>query len=233
MRGHLRTLVAGAAIAAIAGCSDSATSPSNATSRLVAPSGGPSLDYDGPDRFSDYRTTTFTLTSAGGTFQVGDLYSLTIPANAVCVVTSSYGPAVWDAPCATLRSGQSVTVTATYGFDHGGPVVDFSPELRFSPTTQVTISTTLYADVLTESHGYFEKDPDALRRFGIYYIPTLGAHVVTDAATDPSLLTHINLRTGLVWRRIKHFSGYNVTAGLTCDGTDPSCALVLPIIDNQ
>jgi hypothetical protein len=232
MRGLLRTLVAGATIAAIGACSDTATSPSNATSRSLAPSSRPSLDYDGPSHFDDYRTSTFTLTSNGGTFSIGDnLYTLTVPANAVCVVSSSYGPGTWNSPCTTLKHGQSIKVTATYGFANGGPVVDFSPELRFNPNTPVTISTSLYAESLTYHREFFERDPDALRGFGIYFVTSLGGKTITDAASDLSLVTHINLTTGLVWRRVKHFSGYNVATGLTCDVVDPNCVAVPPIID--
>jgi hypothetical protein len=59
----------------------------------------------------------------------------------------------------------------------------------------------------------------------VYYTPDFGATGYTDAGYDLSQITHINLSTGLVWRRIKHFSGYNVTSGLPCDPSpdDPDC----------
>jgi hypothetical protein len=48
---------------------------------------------------------------------------------------------------------------------------------------------------------------------------------VSDAALDASLVTHINLNTGVVWRRVKHFSGYSQAAGTPCDPspTNPDC----------
>ncbi len=233
MRGLLRTLIAGAAVV-VAGCSDSATSPSNPATRGAAPADGPSLNYSAQSRFGGYRSTTFTLTAAGGTFNVGGLYTVTIPANAVCVVGSSYGPGTWDSPCATLGAEHSITVTATYGYDNGGPVVDFTPELRFSPGSQVTISTSLYAPVITAAHGFFNSNPDALRHYAIYYVPTLGARVEVDAAIDPTLVTHVNLTTGLVWRRIKHFSGYNVATGLACEvQSDPNCKSAVTVVIDQ
>jgi hypothetical protein len=234
MRGFSRIVIAAAAVAAIAGCSDSVTSPSDATNRPLAPGDRPSLDYSASSRFSGFKTTTFTLTSNGGTFAIGDLYTLTVPAGAVCSLSSSYGPGSWDKPCTTLASGQSVKITATYGFSKNGPVVDFSPDIRFSPSKQVTLSTDLYAPLLTAFRGYWESNQWALRYFGIYYTSDLGVTGKTDAASDPSLLTHINLKTGRVWRRIKHFSGYSVATGLPCEPKpeDPDCApLPGPVIE--
>lgn len=220
-RSYLRSAVTAVLVAGLAACSDSGTIPSS-PDRLAA-SDRPSLDL-GSSRFWGYRTSTFRLTSAGGTYKIGDgFYTLTVPANAVCSLRSSYGPGTWDTPCTPLDDG--ITVTATYGFTANGPVVDFSPELRFNPQTQVTLSTSLYAAILTSARGYFSSHPSALRYFGMYYVPTLGSEIVTDAATDPSLVTHINLTTGIVWRRIKHFSGYSVASGLACDPSpdDPDC----------
>jgi len=107
--------------------------------RALSPGGVPTLDVT--PTFSSWRVTTFTLTSAGGKFSTGDgLYTLVFPANSVCdPATSSYGPGTWDQPCTTLADGQSVTVTATYGFTNHGLSVDFSPALRFNPKTEVRI----------------------------------------------------------------------------------------------
>jgi len=226
MRRNARYIVTAAALAAVAGCSDTSTGPASSASRVPAPSDRPSLDYNNGAHFGGYRTATFSLTLAGGTFNIGNgFYTLTVPANAVCEQTSSYGPGTWDDACSTLQHGQSITVTATYGFSNTGPVVDFSPELRFSPDAQVTLSTSLYAAMLTSGRGYFSQHPSALRNFAIYYLPSLGAPLVTDAATDPTLVTHVNLQTGLVWRRIKHFSGYSVASGRACDPSpdNPDC----------
>src|ERR1700755_2024788 len=119
MRGILRSLIAVAAVAAvaaIAGCSDSATGPSDATPRIAAPGDRPSLDYSGPLSFGGFQTTTFTLTPDGGSYNVGNIYTIRVPANAVCSLNSGYGPDTWDSPCQTLQAGQSITVTAQYGF---------------------------------------------------------------------------------------------------------------------
>ncbi|HEY9225029.1 MAG TPA: hypothetical protein VIP11_00180 [Gemmatimonadaceae bacterium] len=230
MRGLTRTVIAGLAIAAVGACSDSSTGPSEAARRELSPGDRPSLDYNGPSRFFGTRSATFYLTPAGGTYRIGDLFDLKVPANAVCAPGSSYGPGKWDDPCSTLSAGQSIRVTATYGFGRNGPVVDFSPDLRFSPRAQVTLSTDLYESLLTSFRGFFEANPSSLRYFGIYYTSDFGQSGTTDAAFDASLTTHINLWTGRVWRRVKHFSGYNVTSGLPCTPSpdDPDCVDAAP-----
>src|ERR1043165_8472613 len=161
MRGILRSLIAVAAVVAIAGCSDSATGPSDATTRTVAPGDRPSLYLSSPD-FGGFQTTTFTLTPDGGAFNIGNMYTIRVPANAVCSLDSGYGPDTWDSPCETLQSGQSITVTAQYGLANGGPVVGFSPDLRFNPSAQVTIETDMLAMILTTFRPYFSAHPEAL-----------------------------------------------------------------------
>jgi hypothetical protein len=190
------------------------------------PADRPSLDYNSGALFSGQRSTSFTVTSAGGAFQVGGLFALYFPANSICDPTkSTYGPGTWDDQCDTLADGQSVTITATLTFTNSGLNVDFAPALRFNPNTKVIISTTLYADALTSNSGYFAAHPSALHTLGIYYQSAPWAKGQTDAARDGSLVTHVNLKNGIVWRRIKHFSGYNVYTGLPCDPSpdDPDC----------
>jgi len=228
MRGILRSLIAVAAIVAIAGCSDSATGPSDATTRTLAPGDRPSLDYRGPLNNGGFQATTFKLTPAGGTYRIGNIYTVRVPANAVCSLGSTYGSGTWDSPCQTLQNGQSITVTANYGFANGGPVVDFSPDLRFSPSSQVTLETDVFGLVLTSFRSYWAEHPEALSLFNLYYTDNMGA--TGQAEADPSMVTHINLRSGLVWRRIKHFSGYNLATGLACEPspTDPNCGEIPP-----
>ena len=237
MRGTLRTLVTGAAVAAMVACADSSTSPRAGS---LAPHQAPALDVSPSLVFSDVRTATFTLTPAGGKFTIGDgdgYFTLTFPSNSVCDPTvSSYGPGTWDSPCATLQSGQSITVTATYAFTATGLSVDFAPALRFNPNTSVKISSPIYSQVLLANASYFAAHPSDLRYVGIYYAPALGAEGVTDAAFDASVMTHVNLGSGLVWRRIKHFSGYNIGSGLPCTPSpdDPDCIeTTSSVVDTQ
>lgn len=225
MRGYSRIALTCLVALAAAACSDSATSPSSPT-RQLSPGDRPSLTLSSSTIFGDYRTTTFVVTSAGGTFNIGGMYTVTFPANSVCdPALSSYGPGTWNSSCTTLGPDRSITVTATYGFHFGGPVVGFSPALRFNPSTTVTISTGLYAPLLTAFRSYWVANPSALHWLGIYYTPDLGQTSVTDGAADPSLMTHVNLTTGIIWRRVKHFSGYSLSTGQPCTPSpdDPDC----------
>ena len=112
-----------------------------------------------------------------------------------------------------------------YGFTASGFTIDFSPALRFNPNTKVLIATNVYANAITSHADYYAANPSALHYLGIYYRPQLNGTAQTDAGSDASLVTHVNLNTGIVWRRIKHFSGYNMFTGLPCDPSpdDPDC----------
>jgi len=236
MRPYFRHVALAAVAAALAACSDVGTGPRTADVHNIVPADRPSLDINSSSWFWGFRTTTFTLTSAGGTYRIGDFYTLKVPANGVCSLSSSYGPGTWDSPCTTLGDGETITVTATYGITQNGPSVDFSPALRFSPSVQTTLATSLYSNVLTSAANYFASHPSSLRFFGMYYEASLGSSLVPDAALDPSLVTHVNLSTGIVWRRVKHFSGYSVTSGQSCDPSpdNPDCvAGPPPVVDQQ
>jgi hypothetical protein len=228
MSGSLRKLAVGAASLAVLGCSDSSLGPSHSTARSFTLNAAPSLDLNPSTTFSGFKSTTITLTSAGGTFSIGNgLFTIKIPANAVCDPTvSSYGEGTWDSPCTTLAAGQALTATVTYGYTSSNvPVLDVAPGIRFSPTSVVTLGTTAYASSITANSSYYASNPQALHYFGMYYTPDLGSTGYTDAGKDNSLVTHVNLSTGFVWRRVKHFSGYNIVTGLPCDPSpdDPNC----------
>lgn len=219
--------VTGAAVLAVLSisCDQSTTVPSTPGLKTIS-ADKPSLDYNSGALFGGLRTTSFTVTSAGGTYTIGGLYALSFPANSICdPATSSYGPGTWNDPCTTLADGQSVTITATYGFTSSGFTIDFSPALRFNPNTKVLIATNVYASAITSNADYYAANPSALHYLGIYYRPQLNGAAQTDAGLDGSLVTHVNLKTGIVWRRIKHFSGYNIYTGLPCDPSpdDPDC----------
>ena len=228
MPGLLRKLTIGAAALAVLGCSDSALSPNSANSRSLAPGGAARLDLDPAYSFSGLSTTTITLTSAGGTYSIGNgLFTIKIPSNAVCdPALSTYGDGTWDSSCTTLVSGQSLSVTVTYGFTGTNVLVlDVSPGIRFNPHSVVTLGTMAYASSILANATYYASNQQALHYFGMYYTPDLGATSYTDAGKDNSLITHVNISTGLVWRRVKHFSGYNILTGLPCDPSpdDPNC----------
>ena len=110
---------------------------------------------------------------------------------------------------------------ATLSLASGGLAIDFSPDLRFSPNSQVTISTDVFAPLLRGEQELLRRSiPKQLSFLAISYAPSLSATSVKDYKADPSLITHVNLITGQIWRRVKHFSGYN-----TCHRPEPPAIL--------
>src|SRR5262249_49532100 len=136
--------------------------------------------------------------------------------------SSTYGPSHWDDDCTTATD--PVHVTAQMWTRRGRVYVDFSPALRFSPDVNVTIMTRLPLWANTDD---LAANPHHLRPFRILYSPGRDQGSVDEVSTmsDWSLATHVDLSTRRVWRRIKHFSGYNYAAGVECDPTsgDPDC----------
>jgi hypothetical protein len=159
---------------------------------------------------------------------IGGLLTVNFPRNSVCDPNgSSYGPGVWDDNCAVIS--RPVTVHVNYGYVNGALSFNFSPELRFAPSKAesdwVTISTTMFASLITANRSYYASHPSALNNLPFYFVSGLAGQATKDWADDKTLLTHVDLRSGLVWRRIKHFSGYLVATGEACDPSpdNPDC----------
>ena len=227
MRRNTLYLLVGAVAALAVACTDSTVAPARSANSLSA-AASPSLSAGGVNQ---NRTLigTIELSPNGGTYHVGD-FDIVMPAGAVCdPATTIYGARHWDDDCAPAARSITVNVVAK---KQGKQVsVDFQPDLRFRPAAGwVVIQTAAYSDLLTSaavrqlstSSRFFEN-------FSIQYAPTGGGRQVNEfrSTGDASLLTHVDLRTGLVWRRVKHFSGYIVTIGAKCDpsltGIDAAC----------
>jgi hypothetical protein len=176
-------------------CADSVSAPTSEVS-TKAPAG-----FDrviGVDRF---RYTP----STGVTKRIGD-HMIVMPAGSVSdPATTGYGPSYWDAPCTALN--HSVVFTATTFADAGGhPYVTFSPDVRFSPSADV--------------HLYLK---DAKRNvaqdLSIEWCPTGALVCIDEAKNDPSLETQRIGRSSILGRRLKHVSGYMITARADCTGS--------------
>ncbi|HEX5972524.1 MAG TPA: hypothetical protein VFY85_11395 [Gemmatimonadaceae bacterium] len=127
-------------------------------------------------------------------------HSLWLPANSICdPSTSSYGMGTWDQACSPLTT--KITITAKVRSTIGGlPRIDFEPALRFNPKRTVYLTLAV--------RGKQAKEAVAMR---ILYCPTSASkYCVDEALTDPSLDTVLDRQLKLVYRRIKHFSGYLV-----------------------
>jgi hypothetical protein len=217
MRKLISALLVSAVTIGAAACADNAVAPREAASRDAM---APTSSLDRINKSIEplgLQTQDFVIPARGGSVVIGGIFTLDFPNHSVCDPDNS-GYGNWDAPCKTIK--HDVHVTATYGVQDGQLVIDFNRELRFAPTKKpsqwVTISTNLYRDALIGVTGS-NVFPDLL------YIPHLGAAAVDEAATDPTLRTHVNVRSGDVSRRIEHFSGYLVGAGDGCTSqNDPA-----------
>ena len=128
-------------------------------------------------------------------------HKIYLSANAICdPQTSGYGPDTWETPCALLQ--KQITITATSWVDTAGhPFVEFSPALRFNPDDDAPVWL-----LLIDRFG--ARDPGTR----IVYCTDDGS-CIDESLTDPELATQRDEKKGYLYRRIKHFSGYNISSG--------------------
>ena len=125
---------------------------------------------------------------------------LFIPANAICdLATSSYGAAHWNDNCSLQNEALTITaVVKNAATDH--PSIDFQPAMRFSPDKTVSL-------YLVASN---QATIDASRVMKYCNATTC----VDESLIDAELKSNVDVVNKVVFRRIKHFSGY-VIAQLT------------------
>jgi hypothetical protein len=193
----------------IAGCQENVSSPtlapSASTARLsAAPQGRPqpALSLSG-DAGSLNGSTDFSVGPSGGLFYTGS-HAVYFPAGSICDPSSSYGPGTWDDACEPLRS--TITVHADVRTTAAGTSVDFSPSLRFTPSSVPSRWVWMY--MYTPQATNYSGD---LSRFTILYAAHPGDVGIDESIGDPTLRTYVDTRSGISLRRIKHFSGYTVS----------------------
>jgi hypothetical protein len=143
----------------------------------------------------------------------------------VCDPTvSTYGATEWDKSCTVLADGQSIR-SMRRSRDVDGRCSRLHSSAPFSPSAKVIISTDIFASYILATQDYFRTHHNALSEFAILYSPSLGEKGVSDFSVDKSVTTHVDLNTGLVWRRVKHFSGYSIITGEPCEPSpdNPDC----------
>ncbi len=213
----IRTATVGLAIATIAACSDTPSAPQQAQ-RQFLPATGFFADRGGNphDAGADARknadanapvdSTAFDVDATrDNVLRFGQSY-VAIPKNAICDQNSSYGIGTWDKPCKAYKG--KLTISVAWSFRGGHTYAEFEPAMRFAPTQTVFLAL------------YDKSAPKSKNIAMLWRIPDGGW--INEALTDPSLGA-ASVSNFLVVRRIKHFSGYNISAG-GCDPTvDPSC----------
>jgi hypothetical protein len=182
----------------LAGCAGEATSPSAApvASELRASPFVPTAAQKALVGASD-GTYTFTVDPQNDeSLQIG-ASRLIIPSNAICdLETSSYGPSTWNDSCRPERNRVTITaVVRNAATDH--PSIDFQPALRFSPRANVYLYFAV-SDKITLDNSNVVK----------YCNET---DCVDESQSDRDLRSYVDTKHKVVYRRIKHFSGYVIS----------------------
>ena len=133
-------------------------------------------------------------------FLLPDGARISFPAGSVCdIETTSYGATEWNQPCESQRDSVDITVRAWVDAT-GHPRLDFSPHMRFNPAAGPVVISMVTADPAGTS-------------LGIRYCPEDESECVDESIADSDLETFFEGSTGTYFRRVKHFSGYNIAAG--------------------
>jgi hypothetical protein len=143
--------------------------------------------------------------SNGAIARIGD-HMVVMPAGSVCdPATSGYGADLWDTPCNTVNHSVLITAT-TYNDIDGHPYLLFAPDLRFLPSKEVDL---------------YLKDGrrTAARELAVAWCPTGGITCVDESINDPSLATQRVGRSAILFRRLKHMSGYYIVNRGECPGS--------------
>lgn len=185
-------------------CSDSVADPASPASATSLKAAGPHFTYA-----TTSVTTTTLYPQYDNVYVSAEGHRIVIPAYSICnPATSGYGPSLWDAPCSPATTPIAFTITTSVN-EKGLSRVTVSPDVRFVPTKTVMA-------YLKDATG--AQTPGAV----IAYCNLLGCS--DEGKTDPAMATYRDAAQGYVYRRLKHFSGYNVVFGFACDpATDPNC----------
>lgn len=208
MRRLLRSITFAATIGLSFGACADSTAPLDAAG---APAPDPKIivDWMAPDSTS----ADFTVTQSGGVFQIGP-HAIYFPASSICdPARSTYGVGEWDRPCPALRS--PIQIHAEVRKIDGREWVEFSPDLRFVPRREPTkwVWIWMRTPAARETH--------AQHLLNILWSPELGMPGIDESLEDPTLRTYVNRTAGLAYRRIKHFSAYQISVGYRDTGMEP------------
>jgi len=148
----------------------------------------------------DSSTYTFQIDPRRDNYLQFGAHGLWLPARSVCdPATSEYGMGTWNLACSPLTT--SITITAKVRGASGGlPRVDFEPALRFSPAQGVYLTLSVKG----------KKAEQAAAMSILYCATSTEKGCVDESLADPTLATVLDRPDHLVYRRIKHFSGYLV-----------------------
>lgn len=160
-----------------------------------------------PTYASDGKSADLIVEPSGGVFYLGK-HALSFPANTICdPAISTYGPTEWDKPCTTIT--QSIQIHAELREANGRSWIDFSPHLRFAPSRDEDRWVYLFMTTKASKRKHVSGNNTP----PILWSPAIGVPGIDESLLDPTLKTKADKKHGGVYRRIKHFSGYNVWSG--------------------
>lgn len=200
-RGAIRTLAAAGGMMLLAACADTGTAPSPRTTSRTTERPSDFVPTAAQRQLYGIYDGTYVVTfnpAYSQSFGIGG-NRLDIPANAVCALaTSGYGSSYWNQSC--TPETQSITLTVKVsGALTNHPLVDFQPAMRFNPTKQVMLY--MYVPGATQQDA---------RNWVMTYCGTGSSLCVDESKTDPDLTSYVDRSANVVFRRVKHFSGYLV-----------------------
>lgn len=204
---HVRNLALVALIAAIGACSENAVSPTHEQRFIAGDPASMALSQNDTLRFSFTVLPQYTTSAS-----LGQGNWIVFPPSSICdPATSGYGAEYWDAPCQPKADSTLISVQAWLDAA-GHPNLDFSPALRFVPGDSQNVLIRM-ADQTSDTSLKI-----------LYCHNFTDTTCVDESATDSSLMTQKDASGGY-YRRIRHFSGYNVGAGSDSSGPDAGATM--------
>lgn len=127
---------------------------------------------------------------------------LRIPANSICdIATSTYGSSRWNDRCDRQTAPVEITAIVRNAASDT-PSIDFYPAMRFSPDKNVRL------------HIYVPVDAAAFQKKWVMKYCDDSKVCVDESLTDADLRSWVDSENKVVFRRIKHFSGYILNSGI-------------------
>jgi hypothetical protein len=121
---------------------------------------------------------------------------LDIPAYSICnLLLSGYGSSTWNNSCTPHTLPVTITVVIKNS-QSDKPQIDFFPAMRFNPTKNVQLF--MYVPKVSTSDA---------ANWVMKYCNDLGT-CVDESTKDLDLVTKVDKQNSVLFRRIKHFSGY-------------------------
>jgi hypothetical protein len=185
----------------LAGCSGESTAPA-AVKRISQQRTSPFAPTAAQKALVGISNGTYSLTfdpTTDNAFTLGANY-LSLLANAVCKLdgTSGYGAEYWNQSCVPETDSVTISVVISDAeTDH--PRMDFYPAMRFNPETNVSLY--IYVPVGMDAF---------LKSWVMRYCDDTGT-CKNEAEHDADLASYADENSQMVFRRIKHFSGYLVS----------------------